>query len=251
MRVCQGLRHPSLRLAQFVLPNRCPLCGNSSRASLCASCEALCWNEPRLRCTVCAMPLALVRMRRRTDSARDRYRCPDCIEAPPAFDATFALGDYRAPLDLLARDLKFHARLALGRAFAERLAQAANDAPGPADRPDLIVPVPLARTRLIGRGYNQAWEIARPLARALGVPADATLARRTHYTAPQSRLDRDTRRRNVERAFTLTKPVGGLHVGVVDDVMTSGATLDALAHTLKTAGARRVTNFVVLRTPQD
>jgi len=198
------------------------------------------------------MPLSLMVARRRADGgARHRYRCADCIETPPAFDATFALGDYRAPLDLLARDLKFHARLALGKAFAERLAQAADDAPGPADRPDLIVPVPLARGRLISRGYNQAWQIARPLARALGVRADATLARRTHYTAPQSRLDRDTRRRNVERAFALTKPVRGLHVGVVDDVMTSGATLDALAHTLKAAGARRVTNFVALRTPQD
>jgi ComF family protein len=193
------------------------------------------------------MPLAGTRRH----ASGPRYRCGACIDAPPAFDATFALGDYRAPLDLLARGLKFRARLALGAAFARRLAQEAADALDPAERPDVLVPVPLSRRRLIERGYNQAWEIARPLARALGIRANATLVRRVVHTAPQSRLDGDTRRRNVERAFALTQPVRGLHVGVVDDVMTSGATLDALAHVLKTAGARRVTNFVALRTAKD
>jgi ComF family protein len=245
LRVCHGVLPPWHRLAQFMLPNRCPLCGNLSRTALCAACDAICWNEPRLRCAVCAVPLAGARRR----AAGSRYRCGPCRDAPPAFDATLALADYRAPLDLLARGLKFRACLALGAAFAQRLAQEAEDAH---DRPDVLVPVPLSRQRLIERGYNQAWEIARPLARRLGTRADAALVRRTLHTAPQSRLDSDTRRRNVERAFALTKPVRGLHVGVVDDVMTSGATLDALAHLLKTAGgARRVTNFVALRTPKN
>lgn len=247
LRVCQGVRAQWPRLAQFVLPNLCSLCGNLSPTTLCVSCAAICWNEPRPRCTVCALPLA--GGRRRTGGPR--YRCGACMEAPPAFDATLALADYRAPLDLLALGLKFRARLALGATFAQRLAQEAEDALDPAQRPDVLVPVPLSRERLIERGYNQAWQIARPLGRALGTHADATLVRRVLHTAPQSRLDRDTRRRNVARAFALTKPVRGLHVGVVDDVMTSGATLDALAHTLKAAGARRVTNFVALRTPKD
>jgi ComF family protein len=251
LRVCQCLRTvltPAWpRLAQFVLPNLCSLCGNSSREALCVTCDALCWNEMRLRCAVCALPLAGAR---RT-AGRARYRCGACSETPPAFDATVVLGDYRAPLDLLARGLKFHARLALGTAFAQQLARAAEDALDPADLPDVIVPVPLSRERLIERGYNQAWQIARPLGRTLRTRADATLVRRVLHTAAQSRLDRDTRRRNVARAFALTRAVHGLHVGVVDDVMTSGATLDALAHTLKTAGARRVTNFVALRTPKD
>jgi ComF family protein len=215
--------------------------------ALCAACDAMLWNEPRLRCAVCAVPLAGARHGTRGPL----YRCGPCRDAPPAFDATLALADYRTPLDLLARGLKFRARLALGAAFAQRLAQEAGDALDPAGRPDLLVPVPLSRQRLIERGYNQAWEIARPLARALATHADASLVRRTLHTAPQSRLDSDTRRRNVERAFALTKPVRDLHVGVVDDVMTSGATLDALAHLLKTAGARRVTNFVALRTPKN
>ncbi|WP_043202603.1 ComF family protein [Paraburkholderia acidipaludis] len=251
LRVCQSLRvliTPAWpRLAQFVLPNQCSLCGNLSPGALCVTCDARCWNEPRLRCAVCALPLPGARRA----AGRPRYRCGACGETPPAFDATIALGDYRAPLDLLARGLKFHARLALGAAFAQQLARAVEDTLDPADRPDVIAPVPLSRERLIERGYNQAWQIARPLGRALRTQTDATLVRRVLHTAAQSRLDRDTRRRNVARAFALTRPVRGLHVGIVDDVMTSGATLDALAHTLKAAGARRVTNFVALRTPKD
>jgi predicted amidophosphoribosyltransferase len=111
--------------------------------------------------------------------------------------------------------------------------------------------VPLSRRRLFARGYNQAWAIAWPLARRLGVKAAPLLVERVVDTAPQSRLDLDTRRRNVGSAFRVTGDVRGAHVGVVDDVMTSCATLEALARTLKTAGARRVTNFVALRTPKD
>lgn len=194
------------------------------------------------------MPLA--RARRTGGAAVSRYRCDDCVGAPPAFDATLALADYRAPLDGLARDLKFHARFAFGSEFGSRLARALADQYEPGDLPDVVAPVPLSRKRLIERGYNQAWQIAKPLARALHLRADATLVRRIAHTSPQSRLDRDTRRRNVALAFAVTKPVSGLHVAVVDDVMTSGATLDALARTLKTAGARRVTNLIALRTPK-
>ncbi len=220
---------------------------------LCAACDAAYWNEARLRCAVCALPLASARGTRGEHRA-GRYPCDACVKAPPAFDATIALADYRAPLDALARGLKYRARLGLGEEFAMRLAHAADDLLDPADAPTLIVPVPLSRERLVERGYNQAWQIAKPLARALGTRADATLVRRTLHTAAQARLDRDTRRRNVGRAFALKDggpTLRGLHIGVVDDVMTSGATLDALAQKLKAAGARRVTNFVALRTPKD
>ncbi len=180
------------------------------------------------------------------------YRCADCVGEPPPFDATFALADYRAPLDALALGLKFRARLMLAREFARRLAGLAEDSwQGLPERPDVIAPVPLAAQRLAERGYNQAWQIAKPLARALNVRGDATLLHRVIHTAPQSRLDRDARRQNVGRAFEVAKPVRGLHVGIVDDVMTTGATLEALAHMLKAAGARRVTNFVALRTPKN
>lgn len=243
--VCQCIRQQWPGLLQFALPNLCALCGNLSQTTLCADCDAAYWNEARLRCTVCAVPLAGSRR-----VAASRYRCDDCIDSPPTFDATLTLADYRAPLDLLAQGLKFRARTALGNEFASRLARVVADACGSASLPDVVAPVPLSRKRLVERDYNQAWQIAKPLADALRVRADATLVRRIAHTSPQSRLDRDTRRRNVAGAFAVTKPVRGLHVAIVDDVMTSGATLDALAHTLKTAGAARVTNLVALRTPK-
>ncbi len=218
-----------------------------SHSPLCAFCDESYWNDGALRCGVCAVPLPVTFRGRRAS-----YRCGDCSTEKPPFDATFALADYRAPLDALAVSLKFRARLMLAGEFARRLARLAQDAwQDPSDCPDVIAPVPLARRRLIERGYNQAWQIARPLARQLRVPADATLLCRVIDTAPQSRLDLDARRLNVGRAFRLTRSVQGLHVGIVDDVMTTGATLEALARTLKAAGARRVTNFVALRTPKN
>ncbi|HHT9041620.1 TPA: ComF family protein, partial [Burkholderia cenocepacia] len=173
-----------------------------------------------------------------------------CRTAPPPFDATLALADYRAPLDGLARGLKFHARLALGGEFAARLARLVDDTHG-ASGFDLVAPVPLSHRRLVARGYNQAWAIARPLARRLGVQADAALLTRVADTAPQSRLDRHARRDNVMAAFAVAGGVAGRHIALVDDVMTSGATLAAAAQALKAAGSARVTNLVALRTARD
>jgi ComF family protein len=233
-------------LIHAALPNLCALCGNMSQSTLCAGCDEAYSNETRLRCLVCAVPLSRSRRQARPD-----YRCADCVSSPPPFDATFALADYRAPLDALAVGLKFRARLMLAGEFAQRLARLADDRLDSSDQPDLIVPVPLAAKRLVERGYNQAWQIAKPLAKALHVRSSATLLKRVVETAPQSRLDPDARRLNVNRAFAVTAPVQGLHVAVVDDVMTTGATLEALARLLKANGARRVTNFVALRTPKN
>jgi ComF family protein len=232
-------------LRDLALPNQCALCGNLSQRVVCLGCDETHWNEPRLRCPVCALPMPSFRRR----VGGGQLRCGSCVAEPPLFDATFALADYRAPLDTLALDLKFHARLETGEEISRLLHAAYQDSD--LTLPDVIAPVPLSRKRLNARGYNQAWAIAKPLGRRLGVPAKAMLVERFVDTAPQSKLDLDMRRRNVGSAFRVIGDVRGAHVAVVDDVMTSGATLDALARTLKTAGAQRVTNFVALRTPKD
>ncbi|RKP49245.1 ComF family protein [Trinickia fusca] len=240
------------RLTALALPRQCALCGmscvNMSQWPICHACDSTYWNEPRLRCTSCALPLSASRSRGRGVT---RYRCGVCASTPPSFDRVLALADYRAPLERLALGLKFHARLAVAREFGQRLARLALDHLEHTDWPDVVAPVPLAGKRLAERGFNQAWEIAKPLARALAIPADVMLMRRTTETAPQSRLDREARQHNVAAAFQVTRRVRGMHVALVDDVMTSGATLQAAAHALKTAGARAVTVFVALRTPKD
>jgi ComF family protein len=255
LRGCNSLREVSAgtlrwlaRMRDIALPSQCALCGNLSHRVLCAGCDEQYWNETRMRCPVCALPMPVFGGAGGTRNGAP-LRCRRCIAEPPHFDATIALADYHAPLDTLALELKFHARLATADEFARQLYAAFEVTDSPA--PDVVAPVPLSRKRLRTRGYNQAWSIGKPLARRLGARADATLVERTRDTAPQAKLDLDTRRRNVGDAFKVLRDIRGKHVGIVDDVMTSGATLDALARTLKTAGARRVTNFVALRTPQD
>ncbi|MGV3741280.1 MAG: ComF family protein [Burkholderiaceae bacterium] len=118
--------------------------------------------------------------------------------------------------------------------------------------PQVLVAVPLGPKRLAERGFNQALEIAKPLARKLGIPIEKRLVLRMRDTAAQALLPPDERRSNISRAFTLSShavdSMQGCHIGVVDDVMTTGETLNELASTLKRFGARRVTNLVFART---
>jgi ComF family protein len=176
--------------------------------------------------------------------------CGTCLSHPPAFDATVAAVDYAIPLDQLVLQLKFGARLALAPWFARQMRDAVLTRPG-LPLPDLLCPVPLGPGRLVERGFNQALEIARPLAAALGVACHPTLAERTLDTRAQSGVTPGERARNVRGAFAVAEPdlVPGRHVGLVDDVMTSGHTLNELAATFKRFGAARVTNLVFARTP--
>ena len=186
-------------------------------------------------------------------SAVSALRCGACLEQAPAFDATFAAVDYAAPVDQLVVSLKFGSRLALAPTFARLMRDALllPATPQPA-LPSVLLPVPLGASRLAQRGFNQALEIARPLSRTLGIKLEPRLAMRLRDTSAQSSLHPEQRRKNVRNAFMISHEfvdqLHGQHVGVVDDVMTTGETLNELAATLKRFGAARVTNFVFART---
>jgi ComF family protein len=179
--------------------------------------------------------------------------CGECLRQPPAFDATIAAVDYAAPLDQLILALKFGGRLALAPLFASML-QSTATATRPLALPARLTAVPLGTRRLMERGFNQALEIARPLSRSLGVTLDAKLVARFRDTRAQAMLHPDERRENMCGAFIVPgdamERVRGQHIGVVDDVVTTGETLNELAATLKRFGAARVTNFVFAKTPQ-
>ncbi|HEY0504336.1 MAG TPA: ComF family protein, partial [Lysobacter sp.] len=153
---------------------------------------------------------------------------------------------YAAPIDRLLLRFKFHHHLAAGGLLAQLMAQALASAP----RPDALMAVPLHRARLRRRGYDQALELARPLARALQLPLRDDLLRRVRATPAQSRLDAGARRRNLRDAFAVR---GGVelpaHVALVDDVMTTGATVHAAAAALHRAGVARVDAWVCARVP--
>ena len=227
------------RLLRAMLPSACALCGGYGDEAVCAACEQA-YVLPVVRCPCCANPAGAL------DAGR---HCGACLANAPAFDATVAACDYTAPLDSLVLQLKFGAQLALAPWMA-RVLRAAIAARAPA-LPDLLCPVPLGPRRLVERGYNQALEVARPLAMALALPVMPQLLQRVRETSAQSGAAPGERKKNVRGAFGVNAAcdVRGRHVGVVDDVMSSGHTLDEIAATLKRAGAARVTNIVFARTP--
>jgi ComF family protein len=211
----------------------CFLCRGAARGVLCAACDA---ELPRLRrpcCPVCGLETPAGEV------------CGRCLSRPPAYDATVAALAYAFPADVLVQALKFRGELALAPVLGELLAARLS----PAARVDAVLPVPLAAARLRARGFNQALEIARAPARAAGSPLEPRLAERVLDTAEQAALAPAERAKNVRGAFRCARALAGASVALVDDVMTTGATLEELAATLKRAGAARVVNWVVARTP--
>jgi len=205
----------------------CQLCGALSGTHLlCAACYA---NLPRHHnaCPVCAAP----------------GTCGACLQHPPAFDSTQAALDYTFPVDKLIQAYKYHQQLALARLFGTLLRQAVSLQ----TRPNVILPMPLHAARLRERGFNQALEIAKIIAKDLHLPLATHLAQRTINTLSQATLAWDARKKNMRGAFACDLNLEGMHIALVDDVMTSGATLHALAKTLKRAGATRIDVWVVAR----
>lgn len=148
---------------------------------------------------------------------------------------------YGFPVDGLVQAYKYGGRLAAGSALASLLSGRV------LQRPDLIVPIPLTARRLRERGFNQALELARVLGQRLAIPVDAQLCVKTRDTAPQTRLPWKERRKNIRGAFVVEGDLSGRHIAVVDDVLTTGATLSELARNLKRAGAATVTGYVIAR----
>lgn len=224
------------------LPSACALCGITADAALCTDCERQFFHARPVRCCQCALPLPT------TEPGLDA-RCGACLRQPPAFDATFVAAEYAAPVDQLVLALKFGGQLALAPLFASLLSETMLQEPRES-LPTLLVAVPLGAQRLAARGFNQALEIARPLARSLGITLSTCMVLRDKETNAQALLHPLQRQRNMRDAFRLDAgaDVRGQHVGVVDDVITTGATLNAMATLLKLHGAARVTNLVFART---
>jgi ComF family protein len=167
--------------------------------------------------------------------------CGACLTAPPGFDRLVAPFVYAFPVDSLIQALKYGGRLVIARLLAEALVPLMDE------DVDCLVPVPLSDARLRDRGFNQAHEIARGVGRATRLKVVATLCRRVHDTPPQALLPWKERPRNVRGAFVCDSDVKGACVGIIDDVATSGATLNELSRVLKRAGAARVVGWSAAR----
>jgi ComF family protein len=218
-------------LAGALLPAQCVLCGGrAGRDAICPACRH---ELPRLgdACPRCALP------------SPGGATCTDCIARPPPLDFAVAAFRYEFPVDRMIQALKYAGQLAHAQALGSALAGAWARAPAL----DALVPLPLAAARQRERGFNQAVEIARPVAAARDIVLDDGLAR-LRDTPPQASLALRERARNLRGAFVARHAFAGLRVAIVDDVMTTGASLHAAARALRAAGAREVGALVVART---
>ena len=229
------------RLTQTpLIPSLCAVCHAWGAQRVCAECIAR-FAPAMLRCRRCALAVPA-----------DASLCGACLTDPPPFAASVAAVDYGPPWDGLITHFKFHSALDLAPVLAALLLAAIKRSAGP--QPSLVLPVPLSPQRLRERGYNQAWELARRVARASHCPTDANLLLRVKDSPHQLAFPREERAANVRDAFALEPmrlgEVRGRSVALVDDVMTSGATAAAATLALLQAGAASVQVWVVGRTPR-
>lgn len=218
------------------LPSQCAVCRAWPAQPLCEACVAR-FAQPRPRCRTCALPVPA-----------GVGQCGACIKETPPLDLCLAAVAYEYPWSGLVASYKFGARPGWSAALA-LLMRSTPWAEPALERASLVLPMPLSRQRLRQRGFNQSLELARRLAPA---KVDAGLLLRLRDTPAQSALPRTVRLRNVQGAFGVAggreRELAGRHVLLVDDVMTSGASLHAAAQALRAAGATHVTGLVLART---
>jgi ComF family protein len=224
----------------FILPPVCSACGEDSDGSvLCNACTSLIQPVEKNFCQLCGQPLS---------RSRRSYICSQCVRKPLALERVRAWALFTYPLDTLVYELKYRRRKGLAGYFARHLTVLLQSDPF-LRTAHLIVPVPLNPLKSWWRGYNQSALIADRLSQSTGIPS-CEILRRSKYTRTQTRLSAERRRKNVEGAFRLDKKfapdsITGKKIILVDDVITSGATLDAAAEVLLDSGADAVYGLTI------
>lgn len=221
-----------LKFTHTLRSRPCALCLAPSSNGLCEACHA---NLPRLpaqHCPLCLLPITPARV------------CGDCLHHPPAWTNAIAALRYSFPVDAMIQALKYRPDLTLAPILADCLLTAIADVE---TLPDDIIPVPIHPARLRQRGFNQALEISRHLCKQIGGKLLMDACSRNRDTVSQTELAWRERQKNVRGAFTCRQDMAGRHVAIVDDVMTSGATLNELAKVLRRQGAATVSIWTVAR----
>ena len=235
------------KLLSNLFPSRCLLCqktvhpqaGNTA-IEICLDCfEGLPRNHTS--CVQCALPLA--------DDMPDNVLCGRCIKKTPAYDYVYSPLLYEGDVIRLMHQLKFNEKITFARTFGEILFQLLKLEPSQENNPDCLLPVPLHSSRLRQRGFNQSIELARVLSKKLNIAIEYDAVTRSRSTTSQMGLDAKARRKNIKGAFSMVKKLKAKHVLIVDDVMTTGSTVDELAKILKRNGVERVGVLSFARAP--
>lgn len=216
------------KLSNAVWPTVCLACHEITESErICRFClQELPWNK--IHCNQCGLPW--------DKSIETTLRCGTCITHPPVFQQTFAPFRYQPPITQFIAQLKFHQQLYYAHFFAMVLAEHIATAP----LPQYLIPVPLHRRRLQKRGFNQALEIAKPLAKRLHIPLALKACYRSKNTAPQTELSAKQRHANIKNAFTMNPLFRAEHVAIIDDVMTTGSTVRELSLLLYQQGVKKI-----------
>ncbi|MBY0576639.1 MAG: ComF family protein [Gallionellaceae bacterium] len=221
------------KIKQLLPAQPCVLCGSMSDDGLwCAACDDALPYLDASHCPICALPVP------------GGATCGQCLQHPPVFNRATAVFGYTFPLDKLMQAMKYREQIALAHAFAGKLAQRIDKT----DLPDCIIPMPLHPAKLRERGFNQSLLLAGGVARELNVRLLRNACQRVRDTPPQSALPWKERKKNVRGAFRCDTDLTGKRVALVDDVMTTGASLDALAEAVQQMGASEISVWVVART---
>jgi len=230
----QNIFSLSKNLWDFILPQCCVLCGAKATNKICETCIA---TLPRIQehCACCGTALEYF-----------AHQCGECLKNPPPFTRTIAAFHYTHPVSDLIIALKFCERLLYAELCGQLLAQQLLVHYQGKNKPSLIFPVPLHKKRLCERGYNQALEIARPIAQELKLPLAKYHTHRIKNTMAQTTLNAIERHKNVKHAFVITEKVP-MHVAVIDDVITTGSTVREFCRVLKQAGAKEIDVWCVAR----
>ena len=227
------------KLLSRLFPCRCIFCQQTVKHSfeVCPSCyQALPHNE--VCCVRCALPLA--------EDISNAVLCGRCIQQAPAFDYAHSLFRYEDDIIGLVHQLKFAEKIGFARSIGEMLLMQLLKTN---EKPDCVLPVSLHKSRLRQRGFNQSIEISRVLAKKLAIPIEHTAVVRQRRTAAQTGLNAKQRQKNIKGAFTVVRDINYKHVLIVDDVMTTGATVNELAKVLKKNKVERVGVLSIARAP--
>ncbi|PHS68883.1 MAG: amidophosphoribosyltransferase [Methylophaga sp.] len=226
------LTHGLTQLYSKLMPVPCLLCGSCSQQW--PLCDACITQLPQLgnACPRCATPSPITIM------------CGKCLNQPPEQDLSFSLFHYQDPIDRLIIALKYHDKIFLTKLFAHLMSEQLQQR----QLPQLLIPIPLHHRRLKMRGYNQSSELAKALSQQLSISTDQHCLIRNKNTDPQASLPYDQRKRNMHGAFTLIQPSVPQHVALIDDVLTTGHTVNAAATLLRQAGAATIEVWTIGRT---
>jgi len=229
------LTHYLKRLYSNLMPIPCLLCGSgSSNDCLCQACSA---QLPIINhaCPRCASPLLQTML------------CGSCLNKPPQQDASFSLFCYQPPIDRLILDFKYHDKLVLSRLFATQMVEQLKNRA----LPQLLIPIPLHPRRLRERGYNQSLELAKQLSKQLNIPVRHDILIRIRDTPPQASLPFSERKKNMKQAFQLNKTELPDHIALIDDVLTTGHTVNVAAKILRQAGVKNIEVWTIARTVKN